>query len=134
MTKSLLFFLLLSTLALLNWPAQAEMGNTYQTASAAVQTPPNTPGRKLGNAISNLTLGFLEIPKNIIITNNEINTPIALTGGTLKGVFHMFARAFVGFADLITFPVQTEPLTTPEFVWQRFDVETRYNPLMQMQK
>lgn len=134
MTKYLSVLLLLSQFALFQIPAFADMGNTYQTASAAVQTPPNTPGRKFGTAMSNLTLGFLEIPKNMIIANNEINTPAALTLGPLKGVFHMFGRVLVGMADLLTFPVQTEPLTTPEFVWQRFNVETRYNALFQMQK
>jgi len=115
--------------------AAGEMGyDTYVPPSDKnAQTYGATIGKKVGAGFSNIGLGFLEIPKNIINTNNEGGFALAVTLGTVKGLIHMCGRAMIGVTDLLTFPVPTEPMTTPQFVWEKFNVETRYNPAFKMQ-
>jgi len=89
-------------------------------------------GMKLGSGLSNLALGWIEFPKNIINTTNETNVTFGLSGGFLKGGLHMLGRTASGVIDLLTFPLPTQPITKPNFVWQDFGVETQYGPIFQM--
>ncbi|AAU91439.1 exosortase system-associated protein, TIGR04073 family [Methylococcus capsulatus] len=83
---------------------------------------------KLGSGLSNLTLGWLEIPKNMINTSNQINVLFGISGGLLKGLLHTAGRTLTGAVDFLTFPVPTQPIAHPEFVWQKFSDETSYGP------
>jgi putative exosortase-associated protein (TIGR04073 family) len=87
---------------------------------------------KLGSGLSNLALAWVEFPKNIINTSNETNVTLGFSGGVLKGGLHMIGRTASGLIDLITFPLPTQPITNPTFVWQNFNVETQYGPVFQM--
>ncbi|WP_367025252.1 exosortase system-associated protein, TIGR04073 family [Methylococcus sp. ANG] len=83
---------------------------------------------KLGSGLSNLTLGWLEIPKNMINTSNQTNVLFGISGGLFKGLLHTVGRTLTGAVDFLTFPVPTEPIAHPEFVWQKFSDETSYGP------
>ncbi|UZR30564.1 exosortase system-associated protein, TIGR04073 family [Methylococcus mesophilus] len=83
---------------------------------------------KLGSGLSNLTTGWLEIPKNMINTSNQTNVLFGISGGLLKGLLHTVGRTLTGAVDFITFPVPTQPIAHPEFVWQKFSEETTYGP------
>jgi putative exosortase-associated protein (TIGR04073 family) len=89
-------------------------------------------GMKLGTALSNLTLGWLEIPKNALNTTNQTNLALGLSGGLIKGVLHGAGRTLAGMVDLLSFPLPTQPIADPQFVWQNFDVDTHFNPLFQL--
>jgi putative exosortase-associated protein (TIGR04073 family) len=83
---------------------------------------------KLGSGLSNLAMGWLEIPKNMINTSNQTNVLFGISGGLLKGLLHTAGRTLTGAADFLTFPVPTQPIAHPEFVWQKFSEETTYGP------
>ena len=87
-------------------------------------------GRKVGtkalSGISNIGTSFLELPKNIINETNDSNILFGLTIGTIAGLAHATSRLGAGIADLITAPIPTTPIVTPNHVWKDFDVTTTY--------
>ncbi|MDD5323175.1 MAG: exosortase system-associated protein, TIGR04073 family [Methylococcales bacterium] len=95
-------------------------------------------GRKIGKkALSgwtNLSLGWLEIPKNIINTTNQSNFFYGVFGGFLKGLVNTLGRMGVGIADLLTFPLPTKPIAHPLFIWDNFDVDTTYGEVFRLNK
>lgn len=93
-----------------------------------------TISKKLGAGLSNMALGFLEIPKNVVNTSNEVNFALGITGGVAKGILYAGGRVLCGIVDFLTFPAPTEPLTTPQFVWMHFPEETRFNPAFKLKK
>ncbi|CAA9889345.1 conserved exported hypothetical protein [Candidatus Methylobacter favarea] len=95
-------------------------------------------GRKIGKkALSgwtNLSLGWLEIPKNIINTTNQSNFFYGVFGGFLKGIVNTLGRTSVGIVDLITFPLPTKPIARPLFIWDDFDADTTYGEVFRLNK
>lgn len=91
-------------------------------------------GMKAASAFTNMTLGWLEIPKNIINVTNAKDSNIfyGFVGGTFKGAINTVGRAAVGITDLLTFPLPTEPIAYPVFVWDNFDADTSYGPLFKL--
>ncbi len=87
---------------------------------------------KLGVGFSNLFGGIAEIPKNVINTTNEYNLALGITGGVAKGALHTAGRMLAGTVDILTFPLPTEPLTNPTYVWEDYKTETSYNPLFKL--
>ena len=106
----------------------------YMPNAFADQQPTyaNAVGNKALNAFSNLTLGVVEIPKNIINTTNNSNIIYGAVGGLFKGMVHTGGRIGVGMIDLVTFPLPTKPLTQPEYVWDSFSVDTTYGPVFRL--
>ena len=103
-------------------PAGVKITESYETAILT----------KLGSGSSNMFLSPLEIPKNIINTTNEYNLALGVTGGVIKGLLHMAGRFLAGTVDTFTFPLPTEPLTNPTYVWEDYKTETSYNPLFKL--
>ncbi|HUL11180.1 MAG TPA: exosortase system-associated protein, TIGR04073 family [Methylococcaceae bacterium] len=89
-------------------------------------------GMKFGSALSNLALGWLEIPKTVLATTNQVNLGLGLSGGVVKGILHGIGRTLTGAVDMLTFPLPTQPIAEPQFVWQNFDEETHYNRAFQL--
>jgi putative exosortase-associated protein (TIGR04073 family) len=89
-------------------------------------------GNKALNAFANLTTSTLELPKNIINTNNKSNFIYGITGGLVKGVINIIGRVAVGVTDLITFPIPTKPIAYPVYIWDDFDVDTTYGPVFRL--
>jgi putative exosortase-associated protein (TIGR04073 family) len=87
--------------------------------------------QKLTSGISNMALGWVEIPKNVINTANESNLALAAMGGVVKGVLHTIGRTLSGAVDLLTFPFPTTPITQPLYVWENFNIETSYGRILQ---
>lgn len=87
-------------------------------------------GRKLLSGFGNIATGVVELPKNIIIVNNESNFAYAFSGGTIKGILHSVGRVGVGIVDLVSAPIPTYPIMDPAFVWDDFYTETTYGPAM----
>jgi putative exosortase-associated protein (TIGR04073 family) len=86
---------------------------------------------KLGSGVSNILLGLVEVPKNIISTSNQANVLLGITGGTVKGTAHALGRTLAGIVDVLSFPVPTKPITNPPFVWQNWYTDTTYGPFFQ---
>lgn len=87
-------------------------------------------GRKVLSGLANITTGVAEIPKNIIIVNNQSNFAYGLIGGGFKGILNMAGRMGVGVVDLISSPIPTYPIVYPNYVWDDFYAETTYGPAM----
>lgn len=83
---------------------------------------------KLASGFSNLTMGLVEVPKNIINTSNQVNLLFGVTGGTVKGTAHALGRTLSGIVDVFTAPLGNKPITNPPFVWQNWYTDTTYGP------
>ena len=81
---------------------------------------------KVGHGLSNMTLGFAEIPKNIINMSDDSGFLVGATVGTLRGVFHGLGRTLIGVADFLTSPFPTGDYVAPGLPWERFTEDTRY--------
>lgn len=88
-------------------------------------------GRKFGSGYTNMVFGMAEIPKNAILTTNQTNALFGVTGGIFKGILHGVGRTLAGAVDLITFPIPSEPIPKPAYVWEDFQTETQYGPVLQ---
>jgi putative exosortase-associated protein (TIGR04073 family) len=131
MLNSHKIYLLAALLAIVN-PAVGDSMTGQGYPPGRVQKPESYGtiiSTKLGSGFSNIGLCFVELPKNVINTTNDTNLALGLTGGVLKGVLHMVGRAMAGTVDTLTFPIPTVPITNPPFVWQDYQMETRYNPM-----
>jgi len=89
---------------------------------------------KLASGLTNMTFGLAEIPKNMINTSNEANVLLGVTGGLMKGTLHTVGRLLAGGLDFITFPVPSQPITHPIYVWQQFNIDTSYGPFFDMSR
>jgi putative exosortase-associated protein (TIGR04073 family) len=91
-------------------------------------------GDKALRGFTNIPTSVLEMPKNIInTTNNSTNVFYGIFGGFLKGILHTTARVSAGLLDLLTFPLQTKPITDPIYPWQEyFERDTTYGPIFDL--
>ncbi|HIG64929.1 MAG TPA: exosortase system-associated protein, TIGR04073 family [Methyloprofundus sp.] len=100
--------------------------------ATAVTEDPYGPkvGEKALRSLANITLGVIEIPKNIIIVSNRTNLLYGLTGGTGLGILNTTGRISVGVLDLLTFPLATKSITQPVYPWDKYlDVYTSYGDM-----
>ena len=83
----------------------------------------NSPARKLGRGIANLSLGVMAIPSEVMETTRERGPAIGVTWGFLKGSVMMVVTEAVGLWEVVTCPFATPPdyvaILDPEFPWQR---------------
>jgi putative exosortase-associated protein (TIGR04073 family) len=68
------------------------------------------------------------------LTFNEYNLAAAASVGVIKGFMHTLGRTVTGVYELLTFPVPTEPVAMPRFVWENLGTETRYFPIFNTKK
>lgn len=75
---------------------------------------------KLGRGISNVLLGWVEIPKNVAEGWRETEPFTGTIVGTVKGVGWAVARTVAGFYEVVSFPFPVprgyQPIMHPEFV------------------
>ena len=93
---------------------------------ATASSYPAKMGVKLGNGVTNVVTGMVEIPKNIIIASRTESPAYAATAGVMTGLLQMVGRTLCGGVDLVTFMIPTKPIVRPGFVWQNFKQETTY--------
>lgn len=104
----------------------ASLGASSPLMADETESYGQTFGRKVVNGLANITTSSLEIPKNIIIVNNQSNVIYGFIGGTFKGLLNMGGRIGVGVLDLVSAPIPTQPIVYPLYVWDNFDAETTY--------
>ena len=78
--------------------------------SADIQAPPGSTynsTRKLGRAISNIIYGFMEIPEQIILKNQEGGRKEAWSYGVVDGTSRALRRLGYGCYELFTFTCPT---------------------------
>lgn len=87
----------------------------------------NRAGIKILSGVANLTTGWMELPKNIILAcKKDDRTSVDIFVGVLKGIFHTAFRTENGAEDLLTFWIPTHPRPRPPFIWDDFSKETDY--------
>ncbi len=122
--KKIIFPILLLSLFISSAPGVASEQQSYG----------DKVGKKALNSFSNLTTAIIEIPKNIINTTNNSNIAYGITGGLFKGTVHTIGRILVGAVDLITVALPTKPIANPAFVWDKFDIDTSYGDIFQLEE
>jgi len=84
----------------------------------------DTPLQKAGRALAALTTPFLEIPGNIVETDEEHGPIRAWTEGLARGIGMSIVRPSVGVYELVTAPFAVpkdyEPILYPEYPWGYF--------------
>jgi len=106
----------------------------HPTAQTQNQSYGSKIGNKALNGFANLATAPLEIPKNIINTTNQSNIFYGVIGGLFKGIVNTGGRIGVGVADLATFPIPTNPIAYPVYIWDDFDVDTTYGDTFRLNK
>ena len=76
----------------------------------------DTPTRKLGRGIANISFCFLEIPRSWREIKAEHGEMAGLTWGTLVGTKNAAIRIGVGAYEVLTFPYADGARLQPEFV------------------
>ncbi|BBL75681.1 exosortase system-associated protein, TIGR04073 family [Methylomagnum ishizawai] len=86
-----------------------------------------TIAEKFGTGVTNMGLGWVEIPKTMYVSSMQDGVLSGLTLGLFKGMANTFGRMFLGMADMFTFMIPTKPMVTPDVVWRDFGTETAYS-------
>ncbi len=81
---------------------------------------------KFVSGIANAVTGWVELPKNIIVTSQKEGPFYGATIGTAMGIMHTVGRSLVGVLDAATFFIPTKPSVNPPYIWQDFSRETSY--------
>ena len=78
---------------------------------------------KLVRGVSNAATGWVELPKQIVLTFQNDGVTKGIFVGPLKGLGMTIVRTVSGVAEIVTFfhpaPGFYEPYFEPEFVWQK---------------
>jgi putative exosortase-associated protein (TIGR04073 family) len=84
-----------------------------------------TAARKLGRGLAGMTVGFLEIPGNIVEVSRERGPATGLTLGFALGLGKVVVRELVGVFEFVTAPFELpagfKPVIEPEFPWDYFE-------------
>ena len=90
-------------------------------ATAAQQSA----ARKAGRGLAGMTLGFLEVPGNIVAETRSRGPAWGFTLGFATGLGKLVVRELVGVYEFVTapFPVPSgfQPILQPEFPWDYFE-------------
>lgn len=81
---------------------------------------------KFVSGVTNAATGWLELPKNVILTGQKEGPIYGATIGVAMGIMHTVGRSLVGVLDAATFFIPTKPSVNPPFIWQDFSRETSY--------
>ena len=81
---------------------------------------------KFVSGIANAVTGWVELPKNVILTSQKEGPIYGVTIGVAMGIMHTVGRSLVGVLDVATFFIPTKPSVNPPFIWQDFSRETSY--------
>jgi putative exosortase-associated protein (TIGR04073 family) len=94
---------------------------------AAATAQENTAARKAGRGIAGMTLGFLEIPGNVVQESRSNGIVSGMTIGLALGAGKLVARELIGVYEFVTAPFAVpagfEPILQPEFSWGYFESE-----------
>jgi putative exosortase-associated protein (TIGR04073 family) len=121
MRKRIRFALILSMLFLFSSQAKA-------TEEITAEVYFNRAGMKILSGVANVTTGWVELPKNIILwSQKEKSILVGFSEGVLRGIVHTASRTGTGALDLATFWLPTFPSPDPPFIWDDFSQESDYH-------
>jgi len=121
--RAFIFFLTAGVFFLAGTSSWADPAKPYDSAYASGA------GRKLERGVSNLTAGWMEIPREITLQGKQNGIPAACFWGPIKGLGQAVARTAAGAYETLTFPLPTHPsftpLVQPEFVLDKDSAGTK---------
>jgi putative exosortase-associated protein (TIGR04073 family) len=83
------------------------------------------PGDKFGRGMSNLGLGIMELPAQMVAEGESGGPLWAFSLGFAKGIGRFVTRELVGVYEVATFPAPVprgyRPILSPEYPWQLID-------------
>lgn len=131
LNKTILLTLLASLFLSFSSISIADEGYVAEEPITQAAVTEKSYGRKIGDktlrGLSNMAVGFIEIPKSMILISNNSNFMWGITAGPLLGALNTVGRFGVGTLDLITFPLATKPAVHPVHPWENYlEVETDY--------
>ena len=94
------------------------------------ETYSETVSRKLSSGAANLATSSLEVPKSMVIITNQSNVIYGVAGGLIQGILNTLGRSASGMLDILTAPFPTQPFVYPLYVWDDFDAQTVYGPIL----
>lgn len=86
----------------------------------------NTSGERFVSGVANAATGWVELPKNIVLTGQKDGPIYGGTVGLAMGIMHTVGRSIVGALDAATFWVPLKPSVNPPYIWEDFSRETTY--------
>ena len=98
----------------------------FSSQAAASDSYFGNASEKFVSGIANAATGWVELPKNIVLTSQNEGPLYGITVGTAMGIMHTVGRSLVGILDAATFFIPTKPSVNPPFIWQDFSRETSY--------
>ena len=125
--KRIVFFMITySSLLLFNvmgntedFGEELDFGSYYVPAEFIVHPM----AKKFFRGIVNVSTGWGEIPRQIVLTSISDNLPKSLTVGVLKGLLMTVVRTGSGVYDTASFlssaPGYFDPVLDPPYVWER---------------
>jgi len=106
------------------------------TTAFAKKTPSTAPpdevvgamSNKLVRGVANIATGWVELPKQIVVTIRDEGVAKGIFVGPLKGIGMTIVRTISGAGEVATFyapfPGFYEPYFAPEYVWQGWEDES----------
>jgi putative exosortase-associated protein (TIGR04073 family) len=83
------------------------------------------PATKFGRGLSNVALGVMEIPAQIMYEDRRNGPFYAASIGFARGIGYFVTRELVGVYEVVTFPAPIprgyRAILRPEYPWQLFD-------------
>ena len=99
----------------------------FSSQAVAADSNISKSGKKLLCGVTNVITGFVELPKNVMLKNQqEGGNFYGVAVGLAAGIMHSVGRTAIGLMDTVTFIIPTSPSVTPHYVWQDFSRETAY--------
>lgn len=98
----------------------------FSSQAVAADSYIGNSGEKFVTGIANVVTGFMELPKNIILTGQKDGPIHGITIGLAMGIMHTVGRTTIGALDMVTFLIPTKPSVNPPFIWDDFSRETSY--------
>ncbi len=80
----------------------------------------NNPGEKLGRGVTNILTSWLEVPTQIYVVSRDHDPLTGLIFGPIKGSIYSVLRVVTGTYDTVSFPIPTDPLMEPEFIFEEW--------------
>jgi len=114
---------LLLALSLLGGGQRALAGSIRTIDDASPQEVVDGMANKLVRGVANVGTGWLEFPKQIVVTYREEGLAKGMTIGPIKGIGMTLVRTVSGAGEALTFfiayPGFFEPFFDPAYVWQK---------------
>jgi putative exosortase-associated protein (TIGR04073 family) len=105
------------------FPSHAGSGPFKTVENSPPQEVVEAMSRKALRGMSNITMGWLELPKQVYTTYRDDGPAMGIFVGPVKGIGMTILRTVSGVGEvalfLSPFPGFYDPYFEPEFVWQK---------------